>query len=140
MTPSQVRRLEAVAAAICPCLGCLQEDLVEAERELQQRSPESVAMWRDVNDRARLGLEPDERASAVELEEQRAYAKSARDHAQHAVQVVLMAVPTGKRRAKCSACAYRKRSREQISALAKRLSHRLQEDRDLQAEDQDEIS
>jgi len=31
MTPSQVRRLETVAAAISPCLGCLQEDLAEAE-------------------------------------------------------------------------------------------------------------
>jgi len=39
MTPHQLRRLEALTAAAAPCLGCHQEDLIEAKNGLDFLAP-----------------------------------------------------------------------------------------------------
>jgi len=141
MTPRQIRRLDTIAAAIFPCLGCLQEDLAEAE--IYARGPSSSLL--EVADRVRVaanaerlrrGEEPVEGYSAEEIEQERAHAKAVRDDALNAVHVLLATVPVGKRRTSCTSCALRKRNRESTAALAARVSKNIREQRHWEAEDE----
>ena len=144
MTPSQVRGLETVAAAISPCLGCLQEDLAEAEAHADGPSSsllELAARLRVAANavRQQQGQDPVEGYSEEELEQERAYAKSVRDHALNAVHVLLTTVPIGQRRASCSSCTHRKRHRKELSALATRVAHNPRELQRWEADDEGEI-
>lgn len=73
MTPDQRKRLEAVAAALAPCFGCLVEDEADADQDLASLQPDRVAHIRAVHDslRQELGQYPaeghtDEEEAAIE--------------------------------------------------------------------------
>ena len=129
MTPHQLRRLEALTAAAAPCLGCHQEDLIEAEGNLDFLAPEAVIKRQALFERfsAKAGRVPPPRRSEVELEQERAAFQVAAARAAAAIQKVTETVPPRSRRTTCSRCEPRKRTREQIWALAGRISSNVQE-------------
>jgi len=65
MTADQRRRLENLSAAVAPCLGCVEQDLVDAESLF----PDRGSQLRDLVDQMRQaqGL-PSNRPSEEELE------------------------------------------------------------------------
>jgi len=129
MTPHQLRRLEALTAAAAPCLGCHQEDLIEAEGNLDFLAPEAVIKRRAFFERfsAKAGRVPLPRRSEVELEQERAAFQVAAARAAAAIQKVTETVPPRSRKTTCPRCEPRKRTRQRIEALAARISSNVQE-------------
>jgi hypothetical protein len=129
MTPQQRRRLEALTAAAAPCLGCHQEDLIEAEGILDSLAPERVIKRQASFDRAyaKAGRVPPPRASEAELERERVAFQAIADGAAAAIQKVTKTVPPRSRRTTCPHCEPRKRTRQQIEVLAARISSRVQD-------------
>ena len=120
MTAAQRRRLEALFAAVAPCLGCVEQDLVDAEIF----SPDVNSQMRELHDRLRQtqGLGPVKRPSEEELEQQRTEAQARKDHLTSIHREVLRTVPPAKRRTSCPECVVRKRDHDQRMALVERLS------------------
>ncbi len=129
MTPQQLRRLEALTAAAAPCLGCHQEDLIEAETNLDFLAPEAVIRRQALFERAaaQAGRMPPPQPSEAELEQERAAFQATADRAAAAIQKVTKTVPPRSRRTKCPRCEPRKRNREENRALAVRISNNIQE-------------
>ncbi len=130
MTPDQRKRLEAVAAALAPCFGCLVEDEADADQDLASLQPDRVAHIRAVHDslRQELGQYPaeghtDEEEAAIEA--RRAALRSQLE------ELAQLRKLLGKRgaaasRASCPACVHRKRSRRLLSDLARNVREELQ--------------
>ena len=129
MTPHQLRRLEALTAAAAPCLGCHQEDLIEAKNELDFLAPERVIERQAIFERAfaQAGRVPAPRTSEAELEQERAACQATADRAAAAIQKVTETVPPRSRKTTCPRCEPRKRTRQRIEALAARISSNVQE-------------
>jgi len=134
MTPGQRRRLEAVVVArIRPCLGCLQEDTIDAVRKrddfevIQQLF--AKLRWAKNKRRAMNGEGPvpepseEERQEARhEGERQKAQAISVLRQLEQDKRQLLRSVRPGKLRSSCPSCTPRRRSREHVTALVARLS------------------
>ena len=120
MTAAQRRRLEALFAAVAPCLGCVEQDLVDAE----SLSPDVDSKMRDLRDRIgqAQGREPVKRPSEEELEQQRTEAQARKDHLTSIHRDLLRTIPPAKRRTSCPECVVRKRDHDQRMALVERLS------------------
>ena len=120
MTADQRRRLEALFAAVAPCLGCVEQDLVDAESLFPDYNPQ----LRDLVDgmRQAKGLGPSDRPSEEELERQRTEAQARKDRLTSIHREVLRTVPPAKRRTSCPECVVRKRDHDQRMALVERLS------------------
>ena len=126
MTAAQRRRLEALFAAVAPCLGCVKQDLVDTESLFPDPDPDSEL--RDCIDRLRQaqGLGPSDRPSEAEFERQRAETQARKDRLTSIQRKVLRTVPPAKRRTSCPECVVRKRDHDELTALAQRLSHSCQ--------------
>ncbi len=138
MTAAQRRRLEALFAAVAPCLGCVEQDLVDAEF----LSPDVDSKMRDLCDRIGQaeGREPVKRPSEEELEQQRTEAQARKDRLTSIQRKVLRTVPLAKRRTSCPECVVRKRDHDQIMALVENLSlarQQRKEDEEFEAASED---
>ena len=129
MTPHQLRRLEALTAAAAPCLGCHQEDLIAAKNRLDFLAPADLIEFQAKFERAaaQAGRVPPPRTSEAELEQERAAFQVAAARAAAAIQKVTETVPPRSRKTTCPRCEPRKRTREQIWALAGRILSNRQE-------------
>ncbi len=132
MSRDQHRRLNAVAAALVPCLGCLDEDLHDADTELGRLEPEYLARWRGICDGVgeqdgKPPHPPETEDEAEEFEQQRAAVRAARNQL---AELRTMSAKRGAsaRRKACPNCLNRKRNRETIWRLAENLHAELQRD------------
>ncbi len=132
MTPDQRRRLEAVAAALAPCFGCLVQDEADVDQGLGFLQPDHVAHMRAVNDRIRqkggeapLGRHTDE--EEAEMEAQRAALRSQLEELAQ-LRKLLGRRGAAASRASCPACVHRKRNRRAISDLARNVREEVQRD------------
>ncbi len=135
MTADQRRRLEALFAAVAPCLGCVEQDLVDVESLF----PDYSSQLRDLVDgmRQAKGL-PSTRPSEEELERQRIEAQAWKDRLTRVHREVLRTVPPAKRRTSCPECVVRKRHHDQITAVVDGLM--LARQLDKEDEERDEAS
>ncbi len=133
MTPGQRHRLEAVAAAIQPCLGCLQEDIFAAADERDE-----IGMFERLRDKIRSvaneqrvknGEEPLPEPSEEERQQDRQEGQRRREQAiatlsqlEGQKRRLLRSVRPSKRRTSCPSCTQRRRSREACTRLAQRVS------------------
>jgi len=137
MTAAQRRRLENLFAAVAPCLGCVEQDLVDVESLF----PDRGSQLRDLVDgmRQAQGL-PSNRPSEEELERQRIEAQAWKDHLTSVHREVLRTIPPAKRRTSCPECVVRKRDHDEITALVENLmlgrqQRKEDEERDEASED-----
>ncbi len=132
MSRDQHRRLNAVAAALVPCLGCLDEDLHDVNTELGRLEPEYLAEWRGICDGVgeqdgKPPHPPETEDEAEELEQQRAAVRAARNQL---AELRTMSAKGGvsARRKACPNCLNRKEKRETIWILAQNLQAELRRD------------
>jgi len=120
MTAAQRRRLEALFAAVAPCLGCVTQDLVDTELLF----PDPDSELRDCIDRLRQaqGLGPSDRPSEADFERQRAETQARKDRLTSIQRKVLRTVPPAKRRTSCPKCVVRKRDHDQLTAFVENRS------------------
>ncbi len=141
MNPRQRIRLEALAARVAPCVGCLREDFIAADRQASAAAePSPVELHARVREhlnaqRVQDGLEPlpplPERDSQRDL----VRARDWRDEARNALLLAQRSVPASRRQASCVACRDRRRTREDID----RLSAQLAEVARRRAQEEDEL-
>lgn len=128
MTPGQRRRLSAVLGMLTQCVGCLQENLIEASLAVESWSEELHERYSALHERlavmrAEAGLASRPLPAHSTWEERQAGRKeavAAEDECRRALEAATL-IPVGKRQVSCPACLNRRRSREQISALASRV-------------------
>ncbi len=139
MTANMRRRLEAVTAAIAPCLGCVDEYMHQVELATHEWDPgdQFLEIARSANAaRVAEGEEPkpeltDEqrRQRRQDLREAAALATENLKQMQAQRRQLLRSAPRARLRTSCEDCTRRRRSRQQFEAMNVRLvkSKRSQE-------------
>jgi hypothetical protein len=112
-------RTDETPIAEPPCLGCIYEDLADADERLERLETEHLAAWRTLAERSgRNKLTKDH--TEEELQRRRATARARWDEL---VAAARSAAKNGGRttRASCHECLSRKLDREFITSLAQRV-------------------
>jgi hypothetical protein len=142
MTPAQRRRLEAVAAAVAPCLGCLRMDLVDLQGDtvcikpdgggaaveawkLAQRMERGLGTGTQSGTDTESGLERAVDEMMARRRNARRAALAERDRLQAILRGLLSTLPPNKRRDACPDCRARRQSRERCEAFAEQMGKAL---------------
>jgi len=135
MTSEVRRRLNALSAALAPCLGCLDEEIEDAELdtrlpELRDRISEAIRAHAAQVARGEA-LEPEvaedeRRETRRELQDATASAVAALRRLELQRRGLLRSVPRSRLRTSCENCVHRKRTREQVTATAGRVFRNIQ--------------
>ena len=144
MNRHQRQRLEALAGASLPCMGCLEEDLSDAQDCADGVVARLSESWRRaVNEwRVQQGQEPLEEASQQRqqrLQEEHSVRQAGQaevDRITAVITAVNQTVPVKSRRTTCPSCAPRRRAREECEALAQRLTRSAATHKALEADRQ----
>lgn len=131
-----------MAASNSPCLGCLQEDLLDAEvlaggvvARLRERLRRAVNDYRLQQGQDPLEESPNQRQER--LREERLdgeFGQAEVDRITAVIAAVRSTVPAKSRRTTCPSCAPRKRDRKTCAALSQRLASGAAERQELEAD------